>query len=206
MDESLRTVFLVCATAGGTVLVVQTILLVLGVGADTDSDLDPGDLHDAGHAFGHDHGHDHGHLHDHAEAGDSFLKLISFKTLVAFVTFFGLTGLASQKGGLSLAPTLVISVGAGVAALYIVAYLMSAFSRLQSRGNLDLKNAVGQSAKVYLRIPGQRSGQGKVTVAVQGRRVECKAVTAGPEIPTGSEVQVVAASRSCPRKGAEHHG
>lgn len=190
MDDSLRTVFLVSATAGGTVLVVQTILLALGVGAETDSDLDPGDLHDTGHAFGHDHSHDHGH----ADASDSFLKLISFKTLVAFVTFFGLTGLASQSGGLTTAPTLVLSVGAGAVALYIVAYLMSALSRLQSRGNLDLKNAVGQSAKVYLRIPGQRSGQGKVTVSLQGRRVECKAVTAGEEIPTGSEVQVVAAS------------
>jgi membrane protein implicated in regulation of membrane protease activity len=182
--------FLICATAGGTVLVVQTILLALGVGAETDSDLDPGDLHDAGHAFGHDHSHEHGH----ADASDSFLKLISFKTLVAFVTFFGLTGLASQKGGLTTAPTLVLSVGAGVAALYIVAYLMSVLSRLQSRGNLDFKNAIGQSAKVYLRIPGQRSGQGKVTVSLQGRRVECKAITAGEEIPTGSEVQVVAAS------------
>jgi hypothetical protein len=30
-----------------------------------------------------------------------------------------------------------------------------------------------------------------VTIAFQGRRVECKAVTSGPAIPTGAEVTVV---------------
>ncbi|MBI4600598.1 MAG: hypothetical protein HY721_01425 [Planctomycetes bacterium] len=186
MEDSLKVVYMICATAGGTVLVIQTVLLMMGVGADADADadVDPGDIHDVPHDAGH--GHDH--------AGEGFLKVLSFKTLVAFVTFFGLSGLASQKSGLGAAPTLVIALCAGSLALYLVAYLMAALSRLQSKGNLDLKNAVGETAKVYLRVPGERSGQGKVIVAVQGRRVECKAVTAGPEIPTGAEVQVVGTS------------
>ena len=41
-------------------------------------------------------------------------------------------------------------------------------------------------------MPGQNGGTGRVTLAVQGRMVECKAITAGEEIPTGVPVRVVA--------------
>jgi hypothetical protein len=192
MNGWMQTVYLICAAAGGTILVVQTILIATGAGG-ADGDVDAGDLHHGGFAGdGHD-GHVHGHGDD-AHAGDSFLKLLSFKTLVAFVTFFGLGGLASAGGGLGHAPSLLIAVAAGGLALYAVAYLMAVMSRLQSKGNLDLRHAVGETGRVYLRVPAERSGLGKVTVAVQGRKVECKAVTAGPDIPTGADVRIVGVS------------
>ena len=37
---------------------------------------------------------------------------------------------------------------------------------------------------------------GKVTVSIQGRKVECKAVTKGPEIATGTPVRIVDTSAS----------
>jgi membrane protein implicated in regulation of membrane protease activity len=186
----METLYLLCATIGGTILVVQTILLVIG-GGHGEGDFDAGDLHD-GHFDGHV-GHDHGHGADHAadHAGDTFLKLLSFKTLVAFVTFFGLGGLACLQAGLSSVPSLAIALGAGFLALYLVAYLMTAMSRLQSKGNIDFKNAVGERGRVYLRVPGSNAGLGKITLALQGRTVECKAVTRGPDIPSGSDVRVV---------------
>ena len=78
-------------------------------------------------------------------------------------------------------------------AVFVVAYIMTGLAKLQSSGNVSLDNAVGTEARVYLRIPAARGGAGKVTVAVQGRSIECKAMTAGPEIPTGAQVRVVAA-------------
>jgi membrane protein implicated in regulation of membrane protease activity len=177
---------MICAVGGGTVLVIQTILLVIGgvdtTEADPDVSVDATDFQDV---------HDMHHTpHDASEA--TFLKILSFKTLVAFFTFFGLTGLACQQAEMQPLPTLLLALGAGSVALYIVAYLMSLLNRLQSRGNVNSANAVGQLGKVYLRIPGERTGSGKVNVVVQGRMLECKAITAGPEIPTGSEVRIVA--------------
>lgn len=181
----METVYMICAVGGGTVLVIQTILLVIGgvdtTDADPDISVDAADVHDI---------HDVHHTpHDASEA--TFLKILSFKTLVAFFTFFGLTGLACQQAEMRPLPTLLLALGAGSVALYIVAYLMSLLNRLQSRGNVNAANAVGQMGKVYLRIPGERTGSGKVNVVVQGRMLECKAITAGPEIPTGSEVRIV---------------
>jgi hypothetical protein len=177
----MHTVYVISAMAGGTVLVLQTILLVIGGDTDT-TDADVGDVHG-------DIGHDDVSVHDAHEA--TFLKVLSFKTVVSFFTFFGLAGLAAMEGGFLPFPTFLIATGAGTVALYIVAYLMSALSRLQSRGNIQIANAVGGIGRVYLRIPGERSGEGKVTVVVQGRAHECKASTAGPEIATGMEVEVV---------------
>jgi len=186
----METLYLLCAVIGGTILVVQTVLLVIG-GGHGDGDFDAGDLHD-GHFEGHV-DHDHGHGADHAadHAGDTFLKLLSFKTLVAFVTFFGLGGLACLQAGLSNVPSLAIALGAGTLALYLVGYLMTAMSRLQSKGNIDFRNAVGEHGRVYLRVPGSKEGLGKITLALQGRTVECKAVTRGAAIPSGSDVRVV---------------
>jgi len=176
----LSDVYRICALVGGTVLVVQTLLMVFGGLGD----------HDLGHGEGDLSGHDVGHVH----GGLAELKWLSLKTIVSALTFFGLAGLASQSSGLTPFAGLLIAVVAGGAAIFLVAFLMASLSRFQSKGNLDIKNAVGHTARVYLRIPADRTGPGKVTVDVQGRSVELEATTAGPEIPTGATVRVVGLS------------
>jgi hypothetical protein len=183
MSVTMEQVYLACAAVGGTILVVQTLLLMFAGHGDLDGHVDGADMHDVS---GHDHVGD-GH-------GDLFVKLLTFKTVVAFLTFFGLAGLASGSAGFDRGPSLLMAIAAGCCALFAVGYLMSALSRLQSRGNLNVKNAVGRPARVYLRIPANRQGHGKIMVTFQGRTVECRAMTPGAEIPTGAQVKVIAAT------------
>ena len=75
--------------------------------------------------------------------------------------------------------------------MFFVAVIMRTFSRMHSEGNLQPDLAVGKTAKVYLRIPAERSGKGKITVSIQGRSTEFDAVTNGPELPTGSECRIL---------------
>ena len=49
----------------------------------------------------------------------------------------------------------------------------------------------GKTATVYLTVPEKRSGVGKVTVSVQERTMEYRAVADNEGIPTGSKVVVV---------------
>ncbi|MHC4513256.1 MAG: hypothetical protein ACYS5W_06115 [Planctomycetota bacterium] len=183
----METLYFYCAVVGGAILVLQTVLLIFaGTDTDVDADVDVDVDVDADVELA---GADHDvHV---ADASDSFVKLLSFKTIVAFLTFFGLTGLACLDGGVDTTWTFIASMGAGVAALYIVAWLMTMLWKLRSEGNEDLRNAVGSQGKVYLRVPGNQQGIGKVTVTVQGRQITRKAVTAGDEIPTGTTVSVV---------------
>ncbi len=170
-------IYLVCAIAGGSLVVLQFVLSLLGGDTDTafDGDLDGG--------FDHD-GFD-------GDAGDAFVKLLSIKTVVAGIAFFGVGGYASRQFGLSPMASAGIASGAGLAAVYIMAQIMAALGRLQSRGNVDLQNALGTEAKCYLRIPAKGTGTGRVTVTLQGRQIECKAVSNGGEIPTGAIVRVL---------------
>jgi len=168
----MSTVFLYCAAIGGTLLVVQFVLLLFGAGADTDM----GDGH--GHAVGHDQG--------------TFLKLFSVQTITTFATFFGLIGLATEGLGWA-SPTVAISATlAGVTSLWLVTRLMRGLAGLQSQGNVDLDNAIGQQGSVYLRVPAAGQGHGRVLVQVQSRSVECRAISKGQEIPTGAAIRVVA--------------
>jgi hypothetical protein len=177
----LSDVYVICAVVGGTVLVVQTILLVFAGGAG-DHDLGgAGDGDVDGHV-----GHDTGDL--------TYVRWLSLKTIVAALTFFGLGGLAAEKGGLSGMVGFLVALVAGFLAILAVGFLMASLARLQSSGNLDLRNAVGRAGTVYLRVPAAGSGRGKVTIDVQGRSIEVEATTAGPELPTGAMVRVVGLS------------
>lgn len=169
----METIYFYCAAIGGGILVLQTLLLVLGAtDLEVDTDITPdGDATLDG-------------------ASDGIFAAISFKTLVAFATFFGLTGLACLSGGVGNGWTIVASIGAGMMAFYLVAYLMKLMISLQTDGNVKMENAIGLSAQVDLRIPGDHGGFGKIRVAVQGRTINAKAVTGGGEIPTGAEVTI----------------
>lgn len=169
-------VFLYSAVIGGTILVLQFLLLLLGVGGDADVGGD----HAAAHG-GHDVGHDQ----------SAFLKLFSLQTVTTFLTFFGLVGLGTSELGWSAGAVAAIAIGAGIAALFVVAKMMGSLSRLQSHGNVDLQNAVGHTGSVYLRIPKHGDGHGRVLMNVQGRTVECRAVSYAEEIPTGATIRVL---------------
>lgn len=179
MNWTMETVYLGCTVAGGSVLVLQTLMLLFGGGGDGDVD------HDIAHDIGHD-------AHDgHDAAHDGTFQLLSVRTGAAFLAFFGLAGWGALRAGWTPMAALGAALGAGTVSLVGVAWLFSLQRKLHSAGNLDPRNALGLSARVYLRIPGAHSGKGKITVAIQGRTAEYEAATAGPEIPTGSEVRVV---------------
>jgi membrane protein implicated in regulation of membrane protease activity len=175
------TFFIVCAGVGGTLVLLQFLAGSLGLG---------GDHGDAGHHdFGTDHGHDG---HDAGSDGNWFLGLLTFRAISAAVAFFGLGGLTAAYYGMPNSAQLATAAGSGFAALYLVASLMKVLFRLRADGTVRLDQAVGRTGTVYLRVPAERTGPGKVTLNLQNRTVELEAFTAAQELPTGTPVRVVA--------------
>lgn len=168
MSWSLITVYMGCAAVGGTVLAIQFVLLLFG-----------GDAHDGDAGV------------DHHEGDSDSLGFLSVRAVAAFLTFFGLTGWWGTDAGWGTGTALFASLGAGAAMMGVVAWLFSLQRKLYSEGNVDPANAVGQCGRVYLRIPANHAGKGKITVSVQGRSKQYEATTAGPELPTGCEVRVL---------------
>ena len=186
----METIFLGCAVIGGTVLVLQTLLNLLGLaGEGLEVDVADG-MADAADGIG-DMDATDAEVAQGAMSEVFFLKMLSFRTLVAFLTFFGLAGLWAGKQGYSEGTVLLIATGAGLGAFLLVGYLFETMMRLEEKGNLDLTNAVGMVGLVYLTIPAGRARIGKVTLEVQGQRIQCKAITDGAEIPTGTTVEIL---------------
>ena len=67
---------------------------------------------------------------------------------------------------------LVIGLFVGWCAMYAVHWMMQSLHRLKSEGTARIEYSVGQLGEVYLRVPGGRTGSGKVTLTLQNRSVE----------------------------------
>ena len=123
---------------------------------------------------------------------DADFTVFSTRSIIAFFTFFGWTGVLSLNAGASLMTTLIASSVSGSLAMVLVGFLMWQFSKLDQAGNIDINDALFQTGEVYLRIPAKDKGQGKVHINIQGSLKEVDAITEAAEaIPTGSFVRVV---------------
>jgi hypothetical protein len=186
--DRLRDVYTVCAVLGGTLLVCQFVLSLLGLGHHHDMGTGAEPDHDFG---GHDH-HGGGHDADHEAQSSWFVGVLTFRTVVAALLFFGLSGRAAEATDLDTGTALLVALAAGGAALFAVAWMMRALYRLRADGTVRIERAVGRPGTVYLSIPANKAGRGKVLVNVQNRTVEYQAVTAHAALPTGSPVTVLA--------------
>lgn len=124
------------------------------------------------------------------DAGIGF-QFITLKNLVAFFTIFAWSGIACVEAGLGSAVSILISFGAGLLMMTIMATLIYFMGKLADDGTLRMINAKGKVGSVYLTIPANRKGFGKVQISVQGIQT-LDAMTDHPEdLPTGSVVEVV---------------
>lgn len=189
--DVMHQVFYLIAIPFTVILVLQTILLLLGLGHH-DSDVD----HDVDHDFDHDCGPDCDHDVDHdidhdgigAEHGTG-LRMLTLRGIVAFMAVCGWVGVSMLDLGAGNGLSIAVALLAGFAAMLLVALFMKMMTRLQQAGNLDVHNAVGLTGEVYIPI---RAGQkGKVSLLVQERLVEMDAISEGDEFSTGQQVRVV---------------
>lgn len=231
----LQQIFAAAAIPATIVLLIQTVLLLIGLGGahdmdhgeadheighgpgfDHDHDLDHGhgfdhdhDLdhpHDFGHA--HDHGIDHGQSDGHFEPGThndvnsvhhhggahhaSGLRLFTLRGIVALFAVGGWLGVAMCDIGLDPFLSVGIALIGGSAALVFCALIIKWSLGLQENGTVSVRNAIAHVGTVYIPIPPERSGVGKVSITVQERLLELDALTDEKEkIPTGTEVQVI---------------
>lgn len=136
--------------------------------------------------FGH-----HGDMDGDAGHGMLWSNYLSLKTITAFLIGIGFGGAAFAENGFSLLVAIAGGIGIGfVLAIFFFA-LMRGFHQMRSDGTAQLWEAIGQRAKVYMRIPGDDLAPGEVQVAFGGRLMNIPAFTRGPELPTGTDVLVI---------------
>ena len=164
--------YLACAVFGGLLLVLQLAGGLFG-----------GD----GHAS-----HAEGGATDVGHHGPPTMQLPTVRTLAAAIAGFGLAGAGLRAAGTSAGSALASALAIGLLAGAAVAALSRLLLRFESDGAVRLASAVGLQATVYVPIPRAGGGSGKVQLALQGRLVECQAVTADDApLATGASVLVI---------------
>ncbi len=161
-----------CAIVSSVVFFVQAALTLLGMDGDSDFDLDAsvsGDTMDLGGG----------------------LSLFSVRSFVNFFVGFGWAGVAfysiiSQTWLLYLIAAVV-----GCFFVWLYFFIRRQAMRLQSDGSINVRKCIGVHCEVYLRVPAENAGAGKVQISINGSVHEFPAVTYGPLLPSGSRVRVV---------------
>ena len=160
------------------IFVIQTIMTF--VGADMGGDMDFDTSVDADMS-----GVD-------ADAGTGGMNLYTFRNFVNFFLGFGwsailLSGSIRSKGLLML-----LSIIVGVILVALVMYMFKWLYSMQQSGNINVYNsAVGCNGTVYLKIPAERSGEGKVQITIQNAVREYNALTDGDTLLTGTPIKVI---------------
>ena len=174
--DAFARVYALIAIPSTLILVVQTVLLFLGVG-DGDDGIDlTGD----------------GQIDTPGDGGSDGLVLFSVRGIMAMLCVGGWSGLALYASGAAQWLTILLSILCGLAALFMIAYLMRAAMKLQSSGNISLAAAIGKTGRVYIPIPPRTQGSGKITLTLQERFIEADAVTtADRRLATGEAVRIV---------------
>lgn len=160
------------------IFIVQSILTFIGLdsgGGDFDTDIDPAFNMDPNGTFD----------------TDPSMNLLTFRNLVNFFLGFSWTAIVLKENISSMTVVLILSVLAGVLLVAAVMYMFRWLSVMQQSGNIDLhSSAAGSYGKVYLTIPAERTGTGKVQISINDSVREYDAVTDGTVLPTGTPIKV----------------
>ena len=177
------------------VFVIQTVMTFLGAAGDSDfdinSDIDadaPGDIADGSVDVGG--GPDvGGHDVDHPSTG---MNLLTFRNFINFLIGFGWTAILLKDSVPATGLRMLIAIVVGIVLVVIVMLLFKWLTDMQQSGNINVyKSAIGCEGTVYLSIPGERAGEGKVQITINNAVREYEAVTDGPTLKTGARIRVV---------------
>lgn len=169
LDPLLKVLWYV-ALPTSLIFIIQTIMTFMGAdGADgIDADFD-GDL----------------------EHGDSHFQLFSFRNLINFLLGFSWTGI-SFYGTINNTLLVLLSVAIGALFIYMFFVIIRELQKLAEDNTFQYEECLNKTGDVYLAIPENKSGKGKVLISVRGSVRELDAMTeSGTRIATGSVVKII---------------
>lgn len=123
---------------------------------------------------------------------------LSLQSISAFLMGFGWMGFAAYRYlGLGFSGALIIGVLGGVAASWLVVWLIRSMLKLQHSGNVNIRQAVGLVGEVYVTVPEHGKGRGEVVLVINNTSHSYNAIQENTEghvpITTHTRVKVLRA-------------
>lgn len=161
----------IVASISTIIMVIFLILMLFGIqgenfdgdadvsGMDQDFDTQDGDI-----------------FNDEPLSGFSGLRLLTLRTVLAFLSVGGWVAMMMSTQ-VNVFWSIVIGVVCGAIASFLLALALKQALKLESVGNIQYENAIGKSGVVYIKVPGNFSGKGKINLTLQERFIEVDAMT-----------------------------
>ena len=192
LEPAMKALWAVTLSAS-LVFVIQTVMTFLGAAGDSDFDINtdadasaPGDLADGWVYVG---GGPDAAETSHLGSG---MNLLTFRNFINFLIGFGWTAILLEKSIPATGLRMLIAIVVGLILVVLVMLLFKWLTDMQQSGNINVyKSAVGCEGTVYLTIPGERAGEGKIQITISNAVREYAAVTDGPTLKTGARIRVV---------------
>lgn len=152
------------------IFIIQTIMTFAGadaddgIGADFDGDL--------------------------ADGGDAPFQLFSLRNLINFMLGFSWTGISFYQSFDNKSLLIAFALVIGCAFVLVFFLIIRQVQKLSENNSFSISDTIGKTAEVYLTIPAQKEGKGKVLVSVKGSIHELDAISEHDSIRTGSVVLV----------------
>ncbi|MFV0305400.1 MAG: serine protease [Moheibacter sp.] len=165
--DSLQQGFWIVAIVASSIFLIQTLLTFLGGDSSTGLEADfDGDL-------------------DHVDAP---FQLFSLRNLINFLLGFGWTGVAFYNSISSKSTLIGIAIVVGIIFVALFFFLISQILKLTEDNTFNIQQLVGKTGEVYLNIPPNKSGVGKVQISWQGSNHELQAMTESKETISSSSI------------------
>ena len=170
----------IIASSATIIMIIFLILMLFGIhGDEFDGGADVS-------SFDHDiSGHDFD-VHDASGHGDSFndeplsafsgLRLLTLRGALVFLSVGGWVALMMNASA-NIFWSILVGILSGALASVLLALAFKQAMKLESVGNVQYKNAVGKKGTVYIKIPANFSGKGKINLTLQERFIEVDAMT-----------------------------
>ena len=115
----------------------------------------------------------------------------SVKGVLSFLTFFGGGGWLALRAGAPLWLAVLVAALCGYAVMSTLIFMLAKLRGLDVDGGRRSLDLLGQDAEVYLHIPANGSGIGRIHIRQHNRLVELEAESTGAAIANGARVRVV---------------
>jgi hypothetical protein len=167
--DSLLKVYWIIAGVASLIFVIQMILTFAGIDSSDGLSVDvDGDV----------------------EASGPF-QFFSLRNLINFLLGYGWGGICFYDTFASKIWVNVFAFLTGCLFFLLFFLIIKQILKLNCDNTFQIKDTLGGTAEVYLTIPGEKSGTGKIQISIKGAFHEINARTEGEKISTGDKVTVI---------------
>jgi len=118
-------------------------------------------------------------------------QLFSFRNLINFLLGFSWTGISFYATISNKIVLIFLSLCVGIFFVYLFFIIIRQVQKLAEDNSFKISNTLYKSAEVYLTIPENKKGKGKIMISINGTFHELEAMTENDKIQSGSVVKVV---------------